>query len=162
MLAGTHDKCQEMRGVPLSAWVKLIREHRGSFTKLFRELISQEAVNKVSFWTGNMFDKDKVPSNPLEWQSCSCCPYTCPTVQGLNWHMFKVHNVRNPDRALISSTSCAACLREFWTRERLVVHITCSRSKCKQYYRNNMPRLFRKSSRLLKRKPGRRPSLSRD
>lgn len=98
-------------------------------------------INDISFW-GYKIKKDVgTPDLLIEWHVCQSCQYICPTVQGLNWHLFKVHGVRNLDRALIEGTVCCACLSEFWSRERLVIHITSSSPKCRSLYRSVMCRM---------------------
>ena len=99
-------------------------------------LLCLDRVNEINFW-GSFIKKS--PSEPpdalLVWYNCANCAYTCPTIQGLNRHMYHHHNLRQPDRALIFGTNCMACQQQYWTRERLVTHITRSSSRCLSVYR---------------------------
>ena len=108
---------------------------------MISHVLYSEPVNDVNFWGHNIKKVPNAPDPLLEWYRCTCSPYTCLTIQGYKSHLFKVHNSRQPDRALIDTTVCCACTREFWTRERVITHITKSSRKCLSFYRECMPRL---------------------
>ena len=107
----------------------MIRADPNAFLKLMGSILVLPEVNNINYWGHDLRKPDGLPDPVLEWHSCPMCAYTCPTIQGLNWHLFKMHNVRQPDRALTYNTICMACMREFWTRERLVTHVVQSSVK---------------------------------
>ena len=134
-LAGTTSKSKDYVGASCAEWVALIRASPSSFNKLKDYVFILPVVNDVNFWGININKTPSAPDALLEWYTCANCTYTCPTIQGLNWHMYHTHSLRQPDRALLYGTSCMACLQEYWTRERLVTHVTKSSRRCRTVYR---------------------------
>ena len=92
-------------------------------------------VNNINYWGHVLRKPQGLPDCLLEWHRCPMCAYTCPTVHGYSWHLYKAHNVRQPDRGLIYNTTCVACMREFWIRERLVTNVSRSSPKCRVVFR---------------------------
>ena len=45
-------------------------------------------------------------------------------------HAFQKHGYQNPARRFAHGTSCPCCMREFWTRLRLIHHLSCSSKAC--------------------------------
>ena len=45
--------------------------------------------------------------------------------------MYKAHGVKNEMRRYVASTFCPVCLRQFWSRERVVNHIRYRSLVCK-------------------------------
>ena len=63
---------------------------------------------------------------------CHICNRPFASMQQLNLHMFKAHQVRNPMRIYVATTYCIVCLKEFHTRERALNHvkqISCSEDR---------------------------------
>jgi len=51
-----------------------------------------------------------------------------------NWHCYKAHGMRHEIRTCVRDTICVASMRDFHSRERLIVHIAASAPKCRRYY----------------------------
>ena len=63
---------------------------------------------------------------------CTRCEYGCDSDQQLALHLFKHHGIKNDIRTYVSGTRCPICLKEFWQREVLLVHIRRGRTPCKR------------------------------
>ena len=61
---------------------------------------------------------------------CQICGLGFGSLQQLNLHMFKAHDVRNPLRVYVSTTHCCVCLKEFHTRERALNHVRYRSATC--------------------------------
>ena len=65
---------------------------------------------------------------PLE---CATCKARFDSNQKLCLHMFKKHKVKNPVRRCLGhSTSCFVCLKQFWSRERVLNHLRYRSKSC--------------------------------
>ena len=63
---------------------------------------------------------------------CDLCEYSCSTFQRLSLHKFKRHGIKNIWRLYVGSfTHCNVCLKQFWTRERLLNHVRYRSKICK-------------------------------
>ena len=67
-------------------------------------------------------------------QHCTVCSYACPTIQGMSWHRFDVHGLKDPLRDMVLGVTCACCLRYYHSRERLVRHLAQTSSRCALFY----------------------------
>ena len=54
---------------------------------------------------------------------CPDCPRTFTTPQGVHVHRRKVHGVFSLEHHLLDSATCPACLRYFWSTQRLQQHL---------------------------------------
>eukprot|EP00973_Karenia_brevis_P072771 10106831-Karenia_brevis.AAC.1 len=63
---------------------------------------------------------------------CSSCGHIFQSSQSLALHRFKAHNSKRRMRLYIDSTSCPICLKQFWTRTRVINHLEEKSLKCKQ------------------------------
>jgi hypothetical protein len=64
--------------------------------------------------------------------SCVYCEYQCMTLQQLNLHMFKKHQVKNMWRHYVGDlTYCRICMKQFHTRERLLNHVRYKSKVCR-------------------------------
>jgi len=63
---------------------------------------------------------------------CEICNLSFDTFQKMCLHKFKKHGVKNIWRLYIGSfTHCPVCLRQFWSRERLLNHVRYRSKVCK-------------------------------
>ena len=61
---------------------------------------------------------------------CYDCGAELFSRKALAGHLFKAHGVKKWERRLCTGTVCQACLKDFWSRDRLVRHIAFSSEKC--------------------------------
>jgi hypothetical protein len=54
---------------------------------------------------------------------CSSCDKAFKSMQSLTLHQFKAHGIKDPIRLKVPSTCCPICLKEFWTRPRIINHV---------------------------------------
>eukprot|EP00438_Fugacium_kawagutii_P031000 Skav224073 [mRNA] locus=scaffold942:23534:26989:+ [translate_table: standard] len=62
---------------------------------------------------------------------CNICHATFASIQGLCSHRWKRHQIRSKERSFMTSTTCNACQKCFWTSQRLQQHL-----KRSQQYEN--------------------------
>ena len=76
------------------------------------------------------------PSEDKTTYSCNCgdCDFESENIQALTWHLYKQHRQKHFLRLLVRGSVCAACMREFHTRERLWTHFMQSSARCQLYY----------------------------
>jgi hypothetical protein len=74
---------------------------------------------------------DQVPAEPLSASnstfSCTVCGQGFGSVQGLQAHRWRKHQLFSDERKYIYDTTCRACNRCFWTVQRLQQHLRWSR-----------------------------------
>ena len=74
---------------------------------------------------------DQVPLEPLSASSssfsCTVCGQGFGSVQGLQAHRWRKHQLFSDERKYIYDTTCRACNRCFWTAQRLQQHLRWSR-----------------------------------
>jgi len=63
--------------------------------------------------------------------ACHYCGHSCHSLQQLNLHMFKAHQVRNLMRLYVRGTHCEVCLKEFHSRERALNHVRYRSAACR-------------------------------
>ena len=78
-----------------------------------------------------------VPPPPAEEFRCDVCGQSHATHKALRSHLFAAHKVRNPMRAYAFESHCMACLKEFWTRRRLLHHWATA-PKCGELVRSSV------------------------
>jgi len=131
-----HPLLHELRGIGQTGWIQLLRHGSPLVKKSIYKALKSDMFNHRDAF---------VKISPTltaqgEEQSCTMCEYVCPTVQGMNWHLFRDHGLRLPLRKRIHASFCCACLQDFFTRERVVVHVTRSK-RCRSFYETYMPDL---------------------
>ena len=74
---------------------------------------------------------DHVPEEPLSASTtafvCTTCGQGFSSVQGLQAHRWRKHQIFSEERRYIYDTTCRACNRCFWTVQRLQQHLCWSR-----------------------------------
>ena len=73
-----------------------------------------------------------VPEEDIGVFHCGHCAAQFTTSHRLSVHMFAVHGVRSAADSVASGTHCPACLRQYWTRPRLVRHLQHNSPQCLQ------------------------------
>ena len=109
--------------------------HSCLLNKTIQQALSQPIVNKPAFWcvlSGNINEQEADPLR--EDIRCSMCSYVCKDVKGMNWHLFKDHQMKQPLRKQIATTVCLACSTEFHSRTRVLRHISRSSPRCRLFY----------------------------
>jgi len=70
---------------------------------------------------------------------CPECGFYCKNVHVYSGHMARVHGFRSPLKLRIAGSVCAACMKDFRTRNRLYHHLHCNSKRCGKYYMQNVP-----------------------
>ena len=132
----SHPLLAELRKHDEIAWLQIMSkpaQARKLMPTLVKVLYSEEFNHRDSFVKIS-------PSIKAMGAECVCtlCEYTCPTVQGLSWHLYTAHGIRTRLRNRITTTYCCCCLQDFSTRERVVRHVVNSSKRCKAFYDTGM------------------------
>ena len=119
-------------------WVQFIRCFPAKFKSVCVKILNN-ANDGVSFAAGVSRPVAPVvvaPSVPVDIAdlTCTVCGKVTKSVASLHGHMSSVHKKRNIVRDVIDSTSCLACLHEFHTRHRMVVHLAYNAPECRHWY----------------------------
>ena len=130
--AAASAKLEEMRGANLAHWVHIIQLNPKSFKKMFDKVLHEPHINDVKFWWPQT-SLAPVAGDPIR-QFCHLCDYVSPTTHGMAWHMYNHHGHKHLIRRYIHDTHCIACMREFWTRNRVFTHLAASSARCRAYY----------------------------
>ena len=124
-LANHSDLLSELRGGTVKDFFAVAQRVPGLFRKTIQKALSLPSVNKSSFWCVFKEADFVDPLAPLaEFVKCNLCAYECKTVQGMNWHRARAHASKHPLRRKIEGTVCCACISEFYTRARLLRHVS--------------------------------------
>ena len=62
---------------------------------------------------------------------CDRCSVSFDSKQKLYLHMFKKHQIKHPVRRYVDGTHCTICMKEFWSRERLLNHLKYKSDVCR-------------------------------
>ena len=92
-LARTSNKLKDYTDATCAEWVQLIKASPSAFLKLIALVLAQPCVNQVNFWGLDIKKNPSAQDAALEWYTCANCAYTCPTIQGLNWHLYHTHSL---------------------------------------------------------------------
>ena len=88
-----------------------------------------QAANTVDAWAGVRVQI----ASAVTWE-CSICAKVFNTKQALAGHRWKKHGCKRPERLLVSTVHCEACMLHFGTRLRVLNHV-CERSMiCRNIY----------------------------
>jgi hypothetical protein len=136
VLAVHEPKLEELKEATFVKWIEFIKLNSRAFLKLIVQATSSETVNAPKFWwPASGSSSQGLPNDPTTY-ACDFgeCTFSCGSIQGLSWHLFNEHGVRHELRHCVRTTHCLCCLQEFFTRERIVRHITRSSPRCKMWY----------------------------
>ena len=120
-----HEHYNDCAQLNYSQWSDRVLAHPKRFRK------SVNVLSRSSL--ANIFVSDKVvgPSSDGLF-SCGLCCVDFDTCQKHSLHMFKKHGIKNVMRLYINyHTHCTVCLKQFWTRPRLLNHIRYRSKVCK-------------------------------
>ena len=116
-------------------WQSGNREWRVRVKRAWRRYHAQEhmmfeliGMHKTFFRTlqknGATFSPSPVDGNEMDSGEFAChCGHTFTTAQGLACHKRFRHHEFAPEHAFIKSNTCPACLKFFWSRQRLYLHL---------------------------------------
>eukprot|EP00438_Fugacium_kawagutii_P001623 Skav211741 [mRNA] locus=scaffold1548:167063:169049:- [translate_table: standard] len=77
----------------------------------------------------SLTEPDIVASDDARPHRCTACSKCSGSVQALNSHRWKAHQLRCEERQYMATATCQACHRCFWTVQRLQQHLRYSRAK---------------------------------
>ena len=63
---------------------------------------------------------------------CEHCALQFTSVHRLSVHLFASHRLRCPADAFVAGTTCPVCLRQYWTRSRVIRHLQYNSPSCLQ------------------------------
>ena len=63
---------------------------------------------------------------------CEHCALQFTSVHRLSVHLFASHGLRCPADAFVAGTTCPVCLRQYWTRSRVIRHLQYNSPSCLQ------------------------------
>ena len=99
---------------------------------------NKEFIKLVRLYASSQFANLDVPLNFPKYAEpstvslkCDVCQKSFDTVQKLNLHKFKAHNIKDPIYRYINGTHCIVCMREFHTRTRLINHVRYRSHVCR-------------------------------
>ena len=109
-------------------WIKFISDN----PKSFKRGVSRYARTPLA----NVYDNELDPKHVVPVShcvhACNMCDASFSTLQQFNLHVFKKHGVKNIMRLYINEhTHCSVCLKQFWSRPRLLNHIRYKSKVCK-------------------------------
>lgn len=140
-LASVSEKLSELRDAPFRTWIEAIRANPKLMYKAIMSALQLPEVNRVAFWWpdgGNKNSHTKRANRDLQHDpiciQCDDCPYVASSMHAFTWHAYKVHGQKHPIRNCVRGTVCEACMKEYYTRERLVRHIISTSPRCRQFY----------------------------
>jgi hypothetical protein len=107
-------------------WYELFKSDVSSFGKAIKKWTISPFANIVDTWA-KALPPTYVSDESYQCNQCSCA---FSTFQKLQLHLWKVHKVRNPIGKYINTTHCAICMKEFWTRDRLLNHLKYRSKVC--------------------------------
>ena len=98
-----HDMCELPEGI--------LTKHVKKFCQLpFANLAEQWAITRTLVSMNSM-------------SQCGVCNMVFKSHQSKTLHEFKAHGVKDPVRCYAPTTTCVCCMRNFWTRPRIVNHL---------------------------------------
>ena len=89
---------------------EIVSERPAQYKQLFSKVLSEKQFNESGFW-GRVHSKTGRVADGITIHRCDRCPYTCSTVQGMNWHRFDVHQDRPFIRSSVQGTVCVCGLK---------------------------------------------------
>ena len=80
---------------------------------------------------------------------CDSCDAVFQSSQQLMLHKFKKHGVKHPIRRYVDSTHCIICMKEFWSRERIMNHLKYKSAVCRLQLCTSPPCLSEEQAQVL-------------
>ena len=77
------------------------------------------------------WNQDKIVAPVTLHLQCDKCTLKFSSEQSLALHRFKAHGLKNQMRQYVDGTHCPVCLRQFWSRERIINHIRYRSQVCR-------------------------------
>ena len=74
-------------------------------------------------------DEPTDPAPTLQIYSCTKCPAAFPTRQACQAHQWRKHQEISIERQILTSSTCLACGKDFWTMARAQQHLSRTRGK---------------------------------
>lgn len=131
-------------------WESILRHHRSYWKTLIQRCLHLTIQQQADQLLVRKFHRDAFnhlerhghfktapvrPALDVDQQAyhfgCMLCSKRCRTKAGEGAHLFRVHGVVAQERRWISTTHCTACLKEFFTFDRLQNHLRNARP-CRQ------------------------------
>ena len=110
----------------LQDWCHAIASDPCSYRKSIIKYCRSGFASLVTTWAVTKSQRDAQHA----WK-CEACQANFKSKQGLASHNFQSHGLRRVERCYVDTTHCPICLLEFWTRERLIVHVSEKSTLCK-------------------------------
>ena len=130
-----HLNMEVWRDIELHALFRIVHASPIRFKKQCRNCLLDPAINSKG-----------TPSIPhaqacLETEAgvvCDHCENKFASVQKLSSHLWRAHRIRPDFRRRIDVTHCPACMKEFWTRPRILHHFYRA-PLCRQHIFDHFP-----------------------
>ena len=144
MVAGEEGKWPD---VCAAAWPQWWREHQERVKRRTAKRNAESlgeyrkcAITELCLWYmyRSLKPLPQTGADPGSWW-CRVCDKTFRSKANLAVHFFKVHGRCAEYRKYITSTSCGACGKEFWTLGRVEDHLRASVKCVRQLQRRNCP-----------------------
>jgi len=109
-------------------WIEHIKNcsPRSRVPRQFRMYLKSSFANISVAW-----ESDKIVAPVTLHLQCDKCVMKFSSEQSYALHQYKAHGIKNQMRRFIAGTFCPVCLRQFWTRERVVNHVRYRSFVCK-------------------------------
>ena len=118
-------KCDSLPDPALDqdAWCSFVRAFPGQWKAIVHDAVASH---------GSAGIRPHVVRNDVLACRTTCyeCGQTFVSKAAMATHAYRRHGYQNPARKFSPGTSCECCLREFWTRVRLIHHLSCSSKAC--------------------------------
>ena len=113
----------------LEQWVSHIKDDPKGFAKGVSAFCSSAFANLCAYAVPAA--KKSKQCETLVLDPCEICGKTFATRQKMALRRFKAHGLKDKIRLYTSTTHCVICLKEFWSRERLLDHLKVRAAGCR-------------------------------
>ena len=123
---------RDMYGWSLQMWFSFVANDPRDYKRAVMKVCNAPFANLFIYWALS-------PSMSTGGGShhCSACNMYFTTYQRLQLHKYKKHGIKCAERRFIVSTQCVVCLKEFWSRERVLNHIRYRSNVCRENLMNS-------------------------
>ena len=105
--------------VSLGPWIDLV----SSYPRAWKQIVSSA--------TSKHHVVQSLPQQPPEqFFRCYECGRDFGSKAALSMHAYRVHGYTSPAKRYAPGSSCICCMKEFWTRPRLLHHLSCNSKRC--------------------------------